>query len=136
MTKPIPPIRKFMTTTPEVVTPEHTIAHAHEVMRRLHIRHLPVCQGSECVGVLSDGDLFKLEALTSADVSQSKVSSVMTTTPYAVTPDTPVDEVVGEMARRKLGSAVVIDNHLVVGLFTATDALSAFAELLRTRLHA
>ena len=29
---------------------------------------------------------------------------------------------------------MVIDSHKVVGVFTATDALSAFAELLHTRL--
>lgn len=33
-----------------------------------------------------------------------------------------------------MGSAVVVDNYRVVGVFTATDALSAFAELLHTRL--
>ena len=52
----------------------------------------------------------------------------------AVSPDAPIDEVVKEMADKKFGSAVVVDNGKVVGMFTATDALSAFAELLQTRL--
>jgi len=51
-----------------------------------------------------------------------------------VSPDAPIDEVVQEMAGKKFGSAVVIDNGKVVGMFTATDALAAFAELLQTRL--
>lgn len=54
---------------------------------------------------------------------------------YSVRPSAPVDEIVSEMANKKLSSAVVIDNGSVVGVFTATDALSAFAELLQTRLR-
>ena len=50
-------------------------------------------------------------------------------------PDAPVDEVVREMAGHKYGSAVVVDNGHVVGVFTAIDAMTAFAELLETRLR-
>ncbi|MBL9036898.1 MAG: CBS domain-containing protein [Archangium sp.] len=135
MSKSIPPIQKFMTTSPKVVSPDATVKQAHDVMRELNIRHLPVCEGDRCIGVISDGDLFRLEALFSGDVSTTKASAVMTRQVYTVSPAAPVDEVVEEMARKKFGSAVVVDNGKVVGVFTATDALGAFAELLQTRLR-
>jgi acetoin utilization protein AcuB len=53
---------------------------------------------------------------------------------YAVTPDAPLDDVVAEMARRKYGSAVVVDHDQVVGIFTTVDVCQAFADMLHTRL--
>jgi len=53
---------------------------------------------------------------------------------YSVTPDTPIDSVVSEMAARKYGSAIVMQNEKVVGIFTTIDVCRAFAELLHTRL--
>lgn len=124
-----------MTTSPQVLAPEATVEQAHALMRRLEIRHLPVCEGERCVGIVSDGDLFKVESLFSANPATMKASAAMTREVYVVSPGAPVDEVVEEMARKKFGSAVVVDNGKVVGVFTATDALNAFAELLHTRLR-
>ncbi len=42
--------------------------------------------------------------------------------------------VVREMAQHKYGSAVIMQNHKVVGIFTTVDVCKAFAELLHTRL--
>jgi CBS domain-containing protein len=38
------------------------------------------------------------------------------------------------MAAKKYGSAVVIRNHRVVGIFTNVDVCNAFADLLQSRL--
>ncbi|MFO0670951.1 MAG: hypothetical protein U0235_15190 [Polyangiaceae bacterium] len=51
----------------------------------------------------------------------------MTQTPYFVSPRTPLDEVVGNMANC-YGCVVVMQNHKVVGIFTTVDAYRAFAE--------
>jgi acetoin utilization protein AcuB len=134
MSKTIPAVRKFMSTTPFTIEPDQSLFDAHEVMREKHIRHLPVCEGAKVVGILSDGDLYRAESVMGADPKSTKVRDVMVAKPFSVTPDAPIDEVVQEMAGKKFGSAVVLDNGRVVGLFTATDALGAFAELLQTRL--
>jgi acetoin utilization protein AcuB len=134
MSKTIPVVRKFMTTTPFTVEPGAVLSAAHSLMKEKHIRHLPVCEGTKVVGMLSDGDLYRAESITGVDASKVTISDIMTPKPYTVSPDAPIDEVVQEMAGKKFGSAVVVDNGKVVGMFTATDALSAFAELLQTRL--
>lgn len=123
-----------MTTSPFTLEPTAVLAEAHTLMKEKHIRHLPVMEGSRVVGMLSDGDLYRAEAVTGVDATKVSVKDVMVARPYTVSPDAPIDEVVQEMAGKKFGSAVVVDNGRVVGMFTATDALTAFAELLQTRL--
>lgn len=135
MSKTIPAVRKYMTTNPITFKPEMKLSEAQGVMKEKGIRHLPVCEGERVVGMVSDGDLYRATALTGADATKVSLRDVMVSKPYTVSPDAPVDEVVGEMANHKYGSAVVVDNGHVVGVFTATDALGAFADLLHTRLR-
>lgn len=134
MSKTIPAVRKFMTTTPYTLPPNAALEQAHTLMREHHVRHVPVCDGPKVVGMFSDGDLYRAEAIAGIDTDKCMVQDVMVGKPYTVSPDAPIDEVVLEMAGKKYGSAVVVDNGKVVGIFTATDALTAFAELLQTRL--
>lgn len=131
---PIPPIRKFMTPAPHTIGSDQTMQHAHEVMRKFRIRHLPVLEGDRLVGVLSDGDLNLVETLRDVDPREVTVAEAMSTDPYTVSPDAPTDAVVTEMARHKYGSVVVMDNRHVVGVFTTNDVCQAFAEMLRTHM--
>lgn len=134
MSKSIPGVRKYMTTTPQTIGPEQTIAVAQELMRLHRLRHLPVVSNKHLVGVVSDGDLTLASSFTGVHPERVRVEDVMSRSPYSVTPDAPLDEVVEEMARHKYGSAVVVDHEHVVGIFTAVDACQAFADMLRTRL--
>jgi acetoin utilization protein AcuB len=45
-----------------------------------------------------------------------------------------LDVVADALAEHKYGSAVVIQNDKVVGIFTTNDACRALSELLRSRL--
>ncbi len=134
MTKPIPTIQKYMTTVPHSVGDEQTLSHAAELMREHNIRHLPVLRGGKLLGILTDRDINLIEALEGVNGDRLAVYEAMTEEPYAVTPDTPVDVVTAEMAEKKYGSAVVVQNNKVVGIFTTVDACRALSELLRTRL--
>jgi acetoin utilization protein AcuB len=58
----------------------------------------------------------------------------MSTEVYAVHPESPLDEVASEMASKKYGSAVVLQNGKVVGIVTTVDLCRALAELLHGRL--
>ncbi len=127
----IPQIRKFMTTTPFTIESEQTMAQAHMLMENEQIRHLPVLSGGKLVGVITQSDLHLVQALSAVDPNQVPVEAVMTRDVYVVAPDTPVDEVVNEMARHKYGSTIVVDHHAVVGVFTIVDVCRAFADVLR-----
>lgn len=129
--KQIPKIDKFMTPMPHSINVEMTVNSAKEMMNKYGIRHLPVLAGGKLVGVITDRDLKLIASLSSENI---KVEEAMVSDPYSVTPDSPLDAVVFEMAERKLGCAVVQqENGKVVGIFTATDGLRAFGETLQAR---
>jgi len=129
MTKSLP-IKSYMTRGPLTVGAEQTLAHAAGVMAKHKIRHLPVLHGGKLAGIVSDRDLRLVESLPDVKPTLITVSDVMTTGVYAVSPDTPVLEVVRNMARHKYGSAVVMQGDKVVGIFTTVDLCNAFVELL------
>jgi acetoin utilization protein AcuB len=134
MSKPIPSIQKYMTTSPHTVGVDQTLAHAHAILREHKIRHLPVLRGGELVGMLTERDLALISGLANVNPAEISVEDAMSTNIYMVSPDAPLDRVVSEMAAKKYGSAVVTQNNRVVGIFTNVDVCTAFAELLNTRL--
>ncbi|MEP7119958.1 MAG: CBS domain-containing protein [Byssovorax sp.] len=134
MSKAIPTIRKWMSTSPFAVERTETLEAAHRIMRREGIRHLPVLEGGKLAGLVSERDLHLIETLKDVDPNVVKVEDAMTSHPYFVAPDARIDVVVNEMAEHKYGAAVVMQNERVVGVFTTVDAMRAFTELLHGRL--
>jgi acetoin utilization protein AcuB len=134
MSKPIPTIAKYMTASPHSIGAEQTLARAHIVMQEHKIRHLPVLHGGKLVGIVTDRDVHLVESLKDVDPRLVTVSDAMSQSIYSVSPESPLDEVVAEMGAHKYGSAVVMQNEKVVGIFTTVDVCRAFAELLNSRL--
>lgn len=135
MTKPIPHISKYMTTTPRTGARKLTLAAAERLMAEAGIRHLPIVEEERLLGVLTQRDLRFAAALTGVEPDKQTVEGAMLEEPYSVTPETPLDEVVSTMAEHKYGSAVIVQNGRVVGVFTTVDACRALSELLNTRLR-
>jgi acetoin utilization protein AcuB len=135
MSKPIPPISTYMTTTPRTAEGSATLAAAAKIMKEHRIRHLPVMDGERLLGVITDRDIAFVETFDDVDPAELTLDAAMTEEPYTVSPDTPLDEVVKTMAENKWGSAIIVQNNRVVGVFTTVDACRALAELLSTRLR-
>lgn len=53
------PVREIMTTKVITVSPEHTLGDCMEQMTHQRIRHLPVIENGQVVGLVSIGDLVK-----------------------------------------------------------------------------
>ncbi len=125
-----PTIEQFMTRAPHTIGHQQTLAAAHRLMQACGIRHLPVREARRLTGIVSQRDLFMIEALGGIDPEQVKVSEAMTQDPFTVAPTAPVREVAAQMAEHKYGCAVVVDKDHVIGVFTTVDAMRALSELL------
>ncbi len=122
MSKPVPPIHKYMTTSPHTIGAEQTIATAAKVMSEHRIRHLPVLHGGKVVGMLSQRDVSIIETLKDVDPKVVTVEDAMSSSPYLTDAQTPVTEVAAAMAEHKYGSAIIMQSNHVVGVFTTVDA--------------
>jgi len=136
-TLPIATIARHMTPAPATIEADRSLAEAHRILRRRGIRHLPVVAGGQLVGIVSLRDLHLLETLRDVDPEKVTVDEAMTRGPFTVAPGASVEKVATTLAENKWGSAVVVDEGKVVGMFTTTDALRLLARLLRAeRLRA
>ena len=123
-----------MTTTPHSIGGDQTLAKAVELMSEYKIRHLPVLTGGRLEGILSDRDVKFAMSFKDVDPKTTLVSDISCEEVYSAYPNTPLDEVLSNMSKSRLGSAVVTDNGKLVGIFTAVDAIRTFNEMLETKL--
>jgi acetoin utilization protein AcuB len=116
-----------MTAQPTTIGRDQTLETAHRMMREERVRHLPVLEHGQLIGVVSQRDLYFLETIAGVDLREDTVEDAMSVDAYVVKPNDSVVEVATTMAKRKLGCAVVVERDRVVGIFTATDALEVLA---------
>ncbi len=127
--KQMPQIQKVMTAMPHTIGRDIPIKKALELMREYNVRHLPVQDAGKLVGVLTDRDLKFASSFEGT--TPLSVEEVMSTDPYTIPPEAPLDQVVFEMSEHKYGSAIVQQqNGKVVGIFTAVDGLRVLGEML------
>lgn len=124
-------VRNFMTSLPFTIGAEQPLKKAMELMQEHQIRHLPVLQAKQLVGVLTERDIAIANSFQGS--AELRVEGVMMPMSYAVSPDTPLEEVTSQMAQHKYGSAIVVEKNSVIGIFTAQDALRALSEILMDR---
>jgi CBS domain-containing protein len=108
---------------------------ADDIMSLGRIRHLPVLEGEQLVGMLSNRDLLaaslskalEFEAKHRRTFMRSvEVKEVMTQDVDTVRPDDRADDAGRRMLRRKIGCLLVVDAQgAFLGLLTETDLLKA-----------
>jgi acetoin utilization protein AcuB len=118
-----------------------TLRAAVELELKHHIRHVPVLDDAgTLVGILTDRDIKRAlptplshpspeEYATILD--ETPVGRVMTREPYIVAPSTPVVDAVSKMIAQKIGGFPVLADGVLVGMFTQSDALRGYVELLK-----
>jgi acetoin utilization protein AcuB len=121
-------VADYMTPGPYTIGREQSLVAAKQMMQKIHARHLPVLHGGKLVGVLSDRELTAIETLPGS--KQLTVEDAMVPDVYITSETAPLATVAGEMARQRIGSAIVLKDEHVVGVFTSVDALRALAEAL------
>jgi CBS domain-containing protein len=80
-----------------------------------------VCE--QCQNPLSSLSNPRPASKAERNAMRDRVQQLVPREPLVVLPDTPVGEVLRRMVDRAVGSAVVVANHEVVGIFTERDVL-------------
>jgi acetoin utilization protein AcuB len=123
-------VDEYTTPCPIVVQSQDNVQHALDIMDKNQIRHLPVIDGDQIVGILSERNLKILELIQNKD--KVLVTEVMQENPFRVYSTDSLMEVAYTMSEKKIGSAIVLDGSSNLdGIFTTTDALNALVEVLR-----
>jgi CBS domain-containing protein len=104
-------------------------------MRQHGIRPGPVKQDDGVVGLISESDLRWLggAGAPAVDPDALLVRDVQLPPPYAVDLSAPLGPVLLEMARRHVGSAIVLRSGRLAGIVTETDVCRALGTLLERR---
>ena len=132
--KKIPAVGSFMTPFPYFVDADETVEQVERLMDEHKIHHIPVQQNGEVVGIVSERDLhhIAIRSLPKAKKGQIRSRDVMISNPYLVTFETPLHKVTAEMARRQIGSAIILHHGKLAGILSAMDACRILAEILES----
>lgn len=130
----MPPVSALMTPFPYFVRPDDAVARVRELMQQHAIRHVPVKLDDRVVGLISEEDLRALTVqLGEADPDGARVLDLHAPTPYVVELSAPLGPVLLEMARRHVGSAIVLRSGRLAGIITESDICRALGEVLVQR---
>jgi acetoin utilization protein AcuB len=121
------PISRYMTPQPWTVKVDDSLALARQMFTERQIHHLPVLDGRELVGMLTDRDVHLMENRIGVAVEEAMRPV------QRVDADDPLDQVVSAMSSNQWNAVVVTEHGRVTGIFTAADALRVLAGLLRQR---
>jgi acetoin utilization protein AcuB len=122
-----------------IVTPTETVGQADELMNTNKIRQLPVVQGKDLVGIVTDRDIRSflsgslLEGVEAREEAlNTKVREIMTTEPMTVSSDDDLQEAIELMIDEKIGGIPVVDEaEGLVGIVTYVDVLRCFLNRLQ-----
>jgi CBS domain-containing protein len=123
-------VRTFM--APEVIATAlgESLYDAARRMRADGISALPVLEGDELVGIITERDIVTA-FVDGLDPYRTHVSSCMTSAPQVASPDEPVSEAALRMIDGGVRHLPVVEGRRVVGMLSARDLMAP--ELLPER---
>ena len=125
-------VREIMTGSPVTLKPDETLDLANDVISLGRIRHIPVVEDGQLVGLLSERDMLGAAATTIFGLKQKSKSALLKTflikdvmkkKVVTVAPDTPIKDAAHLMRKKKIGCVPVVSAGALEGLVTTTDIL-------------
>jgi acetoin utilization protein AcuB len=141
MADPQPLVRDFMTSDPTTLGPDDPLLQAVLTVRSLSIRHVPILENGELVGLITDRDLGRASPSILGRTSQEEYNQVfqqntirriMVKNPVTVTPDSLLGDAVAMLHENKWGCVPVCEDGKLVGILTMTDVLRYTLTTLET----
>ncbi|QSB27288.1 CBS domain-containing protein [Flavobacterium circumlabens] len=101
------------------------------------IRHIPVVNGNEVIGIISRSDINRLtfgalfegqEGADEAILEMLSIAQIMTSKPKTVSPETSIRDLVEIFAKEEFHALPVVDKGILKGIVTTTDVMHYFLE--------
>jgi CBS domain-containing protein len=125
-------VQEIMSKDIEVVDRNDTLLAVEERMAAKQLRHLPVLEQGDIVGIVTQRDLFKAamssamgygEKAQQAYLHSVRVKEVMVYPVVTVSPETSLAAAAEIMLNKGVGCLPVVDGAQLVGMVTKTDLL-------------
>lgn len=119
---------------------DDSLAEAHRLIRKHHIRHLPVVHGQQLVGIISKTDLNRLTFSSifagEGDTDEAvfdmlTIKQVMSHKPRAIKEDDTIKHVAEILSKEEFHALPVVssdDESKLVGIVTTTDVIKYMLE--------
>jgi CBS domain-containing protein len=86
-----------------------------------NVGSLPVVDGDELVGIVTDRDLVVQVLARGGDPEQVRVSDICSRKPVVATPDEPLDQALQRMAAEQVRRLPVVTDGRLVGILAQAD---------------
>lgn len=116
-------ISDVMTRDVQSVSPQETVRRAAEMMDRLNVGSLPVCDGQKLVGIVTDRDITVRATAAGRAPDEARVGEVMTDQLRWCFDDQSVEEVMQQMSDTQIRRVPVIDHgtQQLIGIVSLGD---------------
>ncbi len=129
---------ELMTNDPLTVTAAETIGKVEELMAVNNVRQIPVIDGRELVGIVTDRDVraFLSDTLLANPEARQRalktgVGDIMTTEPLFIGPDDDLKDALEMLIEQKFGAIPVVDEaEGLVGIVSYVDVLRSYLNRL------
>ncbi len=118
---------------------DDTLDTAQALMVENSIRHLPVVDGKELIGILTESDIrgaflseihLKSNTAPQLDPKTMKVRDHMTREPLTVFPETNIEDAALLIYENKIGCLPVVSDKKMVGIVSIMDILGLFIDMM------
>jgi len=126
-------VEEIMVKKPFTVKADDSLDTAQNLMVKNSVRHLPVVDGKELVGIITESDIrssFLEKPETALKPKNMKVRDHMTRECLTVSPETNIEDAALVIYKNKVGSLPVIADNKLVGIITTMDLLGLFIDMM------
>jgi CBS domain-containing protein len=113
-------VRDAMTEDPRSIGTSASVVEAARLMREAHIGSLPITDGEQLVGMITDRDITTRVVAEAAD-PETSVGDVCSRDVISVEADKDHEEAVEPMARHQVRRLPVVENGRLIGIVAQAD---------------
>lgn len=114
-------LSELMTRQVRTCPPDAPLSECARMMADVNCGAVPITQGKELVGIITDRDIVLRAVAKGKDINNSKVSECMSKGCITASPDTDAHEAAALMARKQIRRLPIVQNGELAGIVALGD---------------